>query len=54
MKSVLSCIVATILAITMMLGAHHGVKFAISASPASLKWFLFVMTLCGSAAAFYF
>lgn len=43
-----------ILAVTMMLGAHHGVKFAISASPNSLKWFLFVMTLCGSVAAFYF
>ncbi len=43
-----------ILAISMMLGAHHGVKFAISANPHSLKWFLFVMTLCGSAAALYF
>lgn len=43
-----------ILAVTMMLGAHHGVKFAIKAKPESLKWFLFIMTLCGSAAAFYF
>ena len=43
-----------ILASTMMLGAHHGVKFAIKASPEMLKWFLFLMTLCGSGAAFYF
>lgn len=43
-----------ILASTMMVGAHHGVKFAIKAKPESLKWFLFIMTLCGSAAAFYF
>jgi uncharacterized membrane protein YfcA len=43
-----------ILAVSMMLGAHHGVKFAISANPRSLKWFLFIMTVCGSAAALYF
>jgi len=43
-----------ILASTMMLGAHHGVKFAIKTRPESLKWFLLIMTLCGSAAAFYF
>lgn len=43
-----------ILASSMMLGAHHGVKMAIKAKPESLKWFLFVMTVCGSAAAFYF
>jgi len=43
-----------ILASTMMIGAHHGVKFAIKAKPESLKWFLFIMTLCGSGAAFYF
>lgn len=43
-----------ILASTMMLGAHHGVKFAIAAKPSHLKWFLFLMTLCGSAAALYF
>ncbi len=43
-----------ILASTMMIGAHHGVKFAIKASAESLKWFLFIMTVCGSAAAFYF
>lgn len=43
-----------ILASTMMIGAHHGVKFAIRAKAESLKWFLFIMTLCGSAAALYF
>jgi uncharacterized membrane protein YfcA len=43
-----------ILASTMMVGAHHGVKFAIKAKPSQLKWFLFLMTLCGSGAAFYF
>ncbi len=43
-----------ILAVTMMMGAHHGVKFAVKANPQSLKWFLFIMTLCGSGAAFYF
>lgn len=43
-----------ILASTMMIGAHHGVKFAIKAKPESLKWFLFIMTICGSAAAFFF
>lgn len=43
-----------ILASSMMFGAHHGVKFAIKAKPEHLKWFLFVMTLCGSLAAFYF
>jgi uncharacterized membrane protein YfcA len=43
-----------ILASTMMLGAHHGVKLTINARPESLKWFLFIMTVCGSIAAFYF
>ena len=43
-----------ILASTMMIGAHHGVKFAIRAKAESLKWFLFIMTLCGSGAALYF
>ncbi len=43
-----------ILASTMMIGAHHGVKFAIKAKAESLKWFLFIMTLCGSGAALYF
>ena len=43
-----------ILASTMMLGAHHGVKLAIKAKAETLKWFLFIMTVCGSAAAFFF
>lgn len=43
-----------ILASTMIIGAHHGVKFAIRAKAESLKWFLFIMTVCGSGAAFYF
>ena len=43
-----------ILGSTMMIGAHHGVKLSIKARPESLKWFLFVMTVCGSFAAFYF
>lgn len=43
-----------ILASSMMIGAHHGVKFAIRAKSEYLKWFLFLMTLSGSLAAFYF
>jgi hypothetical protein len=43
-----------ILASTMMIGAHHGVKFAVKANPNSLKWFLFIMTVCGCAAALIF
>ena len=43
-----------LLASTMMAGAHHGVKLAIRATASQLKWFLFLMTLCGSVAAFYF
>ncbi|MEJ2576003.1 MAG: sulfite exporter TauE/SafE family protein [Gammaproteobacteria bacterium] len=43
-----------ILAVAMMAGADHGVRFAIKAKPSQLKWFLFLMTLCGSAAALYF
>jgi uncharacterized protein len=43
-----------ILATSMMLGAHHGVKFAIKAKSGQLKWFLFIMTVCGSAAALFF
>ncbi|MBW2726783.1 MAG: sulfite exporter TauE/SafE family protein, partial [Deltaproteobacteria bacterium] len=35
-----------------MSGAHVAVRFAISAKPATLKWFLFAMTLCGSVAAY--
>lgn len=49
-----SWIPGLILASTMIIGAHHGVKFAIRAKAESLKWFLFIMTVCGSAAAFYF
>ncbi|NOR51834.1 MAG: TSUP family transporter [Gammaproteobacteria bacterium] len=43
-----------ILAIGTMSGAHIAVKFAITAKPNTLKWFLFVMTLCGSIAAMIF
>ncbi|WP_101757453.1 sulfite exporter TauE/SafE family protein [Oceanicoccus sp. KOV_DT_Chl] len=43
-----------ILACGTMVGAQIAVKFAISAKPETLKWFLFVMTLCGSVAALYF
>ena len=43
-----------ILAIGTMSGAHIAVKFAITASPNTLKWFLFIMTLCGSVAAMIF
>ena len=37
-----------------MIGAHYAVKFAITAKPATLKWFLFLMTLCASVAAMIF
>ncbi len=40
-----------ILAASMMAGAHYGVKLAIKAQPKQLKWFLFIMTVCGSLAA---
>lgn len=40
-----------VLACGTMAGAHIAVKFAISAKPSTLKWFLFVMTLCGTVAA---
>ncbi|MGF1703772.1 sulfite exporter TauE/SafE family protein [Photobacterium makurazakiensis] len=40
-----------ILAAGTMVGSHLAVKFAISAKPETLKWFLFVMTLFGSVAA---
>lgn len=43
-----------ILASSMMLGAHHGVKLAFKVSAKALKWFLFLMTVCGSAAAWFF
>ncbi len=43
-----------VLACGTMAGAQIAVKFAIQAKPATLKWFLFVMTICGSAAALLF
>tara|TARA_R110000868_G_scaffold307426_2_gene569010 strand:- start:84169 stop:84930 length:762 start_codon:yes stop_codon:yes gene_type:complete len=43
-----------VLAAGTMLGAHVAVKFAISAKPSTLKWFLFVMTVCGAVAAYVF
>ena len=43
-----------ILASGTMLGAHLAVKFAITAKPATLKWFLFIMTVCGAIAAYVF
>lgn len=43
-----------LLACGTMLGAHLAVKFAINADPALLKWFIFAMTICGSAAAMWF
>lgn len=42
-----------ILASGAMLGAHWAVKFAISVKPVTLKWFLFLMTLCGTVAAIW-
>ncbi|ARN75063.1 sulfite exporter TauE/SafE family protein [Oceanicoccus sagamiensis] len=43
-----------ILAVGSMAGAYIAVKFAITAKPSTLKWFLFIMTLCGSAAVLLF
>ena len=40
-----------ILGLGTMLGSHVAVKFAIKANPNTLKWFLLVMTLCGTVAA---
>ncbi|MGF1761392.1 sulfite exporter TauE/SafE family protein, partial [Photobacterium sagamiensis] len=40
-----------ILAFGTMFGAHIAVNMAIKAKPSTLKWFLFVMTLCGCIAA---
>ena len=40
-----------ILACGTMVGAHYGVKLAISVSTRALKWFIFLMTLAASAAA---
>lgn len=42
-----------VLACGAMLGAHFAVKFAIRVEPVMLKWFLFVMTLCGTVAALW-
>jgi len=43
-----------ILAVGTMFGAQLGVKLALKVSQNTLKWFLFVMTLVASAAAFLF
>lgn len=43
-----------VLACGTMAGAQIAVKFAISAKPSTLRWFLFVMTVCGSVAALFF
>lgn len=40
-----------ILALGTSAGANTAVRFAISAKPSTLKWFLFAMTLCGTIAA---
>lgn len=42
-----------ILALGTMLGAHLAVKFAVKASQATIKWFLFVMTLFAVAGGFF-
>lgn len=44
----------TILALGTTVGAHLGVRMALRASQAALKWFLFGMTLFASAAALWF
>lgn len=41
-----------ILACGTMAGAHLAVQFAVKASPETIKWFLFVMTLCAVAGGF--
>lgn len=43
-----------ILAAGSMLGAHLAVKVAVRASPESIKWFLFSMTLCAVVAGLVF
>ena len=43
-----------ILAAGSMAGAHLAVKIAVRAAPNSLKWFLFLMTLCAVIAGFLF
>ncbi len=42
-----------ILALGTMVGAHIAVKFAVKASPNTIKWFLFVMTLFAVAGGFF-
>ncbi|TBR37978.1 sulfite exporter TauE/SafE family protein [Marinomonas agarivorans] len=44
-------IAGLVLGIGSMLGSYVAVKFALKAQPSTLKWFLFIMTLFGSAAA---
>ncbi len=41
-----------IVAVGTMAGAHLAVKFAVKAKPETIKWFLFVMTLCAVAGGF--
>jgi len=41
------------LACGSMLGAHLAVKITINISPKTLKWFLFIMTICASLAAIF-
>ncbi len=45
---------ALILAVATMVGARLGVGLALQISQKTLKWFLFVMTLCASGAALWF
>ena len=42
-----------VLALGTMIGGRLGVRLALKASQRALKWFLFVMTLCASAAAMW-
>lgn len=41
-----------VLGVGSMVGSHVAVKFALKAKASTLKWFLFIMTICGSLAAF--
>lgn len=43
-----------ILAVGSMFGAHLAVKLAVRASQTSIKWFLFLMTLCAVLASLFF
>ncbi len=40
-----------ILGVGTMFGSHLAVRFALQAKASTLKWFLFIMTICGSLAA---